>query len=134
MKPQIVVYCCANSTQAPEEAIEKVAPQGEATVKMLRLPCSGRTDVLYIVKAFEEGADMALVVGCPEDQCRFMEGSRRASMRVAYANRLLAEAGVGGDRVRMVTAGAAEDAGFAAALRETIERARVLGPSLAGTK
>jgi coenzyme F420-reducing hydrogenase delta subunit len=127
MKPEIVVYCCANSTVVPEEDTENLVAGDPASLKISRLPCSGRTDVLYLLHAIEEGAAMAMVVGCPEDQCQFLEGSRRARMRVRYANRLLAEAGLGDQRVRMFNIDPSDDQAFAAALKETIAKAREIG-------
>lgn len=128
MKPQIVIYCCANSTVVPEEHVEKVMSEQNADIKISRLPCSGRTDVLYMLRAIEEGADMAMVVGCPEGRCQFLEGNLRAKKRVSYANKLLAEAGVGPERVRMYNLDPTQGEQFGLALRETVARARELGP------
>jgi F420-non-reducing hydrogenase iron-sulfur subunit len=75
----------------------------------------------------EEGADMALVVGCPDGVCQFLEGNLRAKMRVRYANRLLAEAGLGNERVRMVSLAPDNPGSFADALRDVIAKARELG-------
>jgi len=130
MKPHIVVYCCANSTVAPEEHVEKLMSEGKATVQIVRLPCSGRTDILYVLKAIEAGAHMAMIVGCPEGQCQFLEGNIRAKMRVKYANRLLAEAGLGQERVRMYNLSPTEEGRFAAALDEMVAKASSLGPWL----
>ncbi len=127
MKPEIIVYCCANSTAVPED-VEQTIPEDQATVKISRLPCSGRTDVLYLLHAIEQGATMALVVGCPEGQCQFLEGNRRARMRVRFANRLLDEAGLGSERIRMVHVDPSDEAAFARALREAVAKAADLGP------
>jgi coenzyme F420-reducing hydrogenase delta subunit len=128
MKPGIVIFCCSNAVAVPEEAVERVNGSEQASVKCTRLPCSGRSDVLHILRAIEQGADMALVVACPEGTCRFLEGNRRARLRVAYANRLLAEAGLGGDRVRLVQLSAEDPAGFGQSLEDTVAKARSLGP------
>jgi F420-non-reducing hydrogenase iron-sulfur subunit len=130
MEPRIVVYCCANSTVVPEEHVEKAMSEQGADIKMVRLPCTGRTDVLYILRALEDGAHMAMIVGCPEGQCQFLEGNVRARMRVKYANRLLAEAGLGQERVRMYNLSPADGDEFPKALREVIDKARELGPWL----
>lgn len=127
MKPEIIVYCCANSTAIPEDA-ERAIPDQLATVRISRLPCSGRTDVLYLLHAIEHGAAMALVVGCPEGRCQFLEGNRRARMRVRFANRLLDEAGLGSERIRMVMVNPSDEAAFARALREAVAKAADLGP------
>ena len=95
MKPEIVIYCCANSSAASEEDVEKIIPEDQAEIRISRLPCSGRTDVLYLLRAIETGASLVMIVGCLKGQCQFLEGNLRAGMRVRYANRLLAEAGLG---------------------------------------
>ena len=127
MKPQIVIFCCTNAVVMPEDEVERVNAAQQAAVKFTRLPCSGRSDVLYMLRAVEEGADMALVVGCPDGVCQFLEGNLRAKMRVRYANRLLAEAGLGNERVRMVNVAPDNPRGFADALRDVIAKARELG-------
>jgi F420-non-reducing hydrogenase iron-sulfur subunit len=130
MKPAIVVYCCANSTAAPEETVERLTGSDQADVKLTRLPCTGRTDVLYMLKAIEDGADLALVVACPEGQCQFLEGNLRAKKRVGYVNRLLAEAGLGEERVRMVNMDPNDTTRFETALQEAVAKAREIGPWL----
>jgi F420-non-reducing hydrogenase iron-sulfur subunit len=127
MKPQIVVFCCTNAVSMPEDEVERVNAAQQAAVKFSRLPCSGRSDVLYMLRAIEGGADTVLVVGCPDGVCQFLEGNLRARMRVRYANRLLAEAGLGNERVRMINLGPDDPQGFSDALQDTIARARELG-------
>jgi F420-non-reducing hydrogenase iron-sulfur subunit len=128
MIPRIDIFCCTNSLVLVEEDAGKIIPEDQAHLRIARLPCSGRTDVLYLLKSIETGAAMTMVVGCPEGQCQFLEGSLRARMRVRYANRLLAEAGLGKERIRMVQIAAGDELSFAAALRETVAKARELGP------
>jgi len=111
----------------PEEHVQKAVSDGRAEIKMVMLPCTGRTDVLYLLRAIEEGADMAMIVGCPEGQCRYLQGNLRAKQRVVYANRVLAEAGLGHERVRMINLDPAQDEQFAAALEDVIAKAAELG-------
>jgi F420-non-reducing hydrogenase iron-sulfur subunit len=128
MKPVIVIFCCTNAVAVPEDEVERINATPQAAVKFTRLPCSGRTDILYILRAVEEGADMAMVVGCRDGGCQFLEGNRRARLRVRYANRLLAESGLGNERVRLVNLAPDNPQGFVDALQETISKARELGP------
>jgi coenzyme F420-reducing hydrogenase delta subunit len=128
MKPEIVIYCCANFSAVSEEDAEKIIPEDHAVLRISRLPCSGRTDVLYLLRSIEAGATMTMIVGCPEGQCQFVEGNLRARMRVRYANRLLAEAGLGEDRIQMVNIAPGDGIAFAAALRNVVARAREIGP------
>ena len=131
MKPRIVIYCCANSTLVPEDHVEKFVSEDKAAVQIVRLPCSGRTDVLYILQAIEAGADMAMIVGCPEGRCQYLEGNLRAKLRVRYANRLLEEVGLGRERVKMYNLDPAESGRFGAVLQEVVTKAAELKPWLA---
>lgn len=127
MKPEIVIYCCANFSALSEEDAEKIIPEDQAVLRISRLSCSGRTDVLYLLHTIEAGATMAMIVGCPDGQCQFVEGNRRARMRVRYANRLLAEAGLGDKRIQMFQIASGDEAAFAIALREVAVTAKEVG-------
>jgi coenzyme F420-reducing hydrogenase delta subunit len=70
-------------------------------VMIIRLPCSGRVDVLHILRAFREGADAVFVAGCLEGNCNYEYGNIEAKKRVEYARRILSEIGIEGERVEM---------------------------------
>jgi F420-non-reducing hydrogenase iron-sulfur subunit len=71
------------------------------SVKIVRVPCTGKVDTLHILRAFEKGADGVYVVGCREGDCHFNSGNFRAAKRVAQARKILDTVGIGGERVRM---------------------------------
>ena len=54
---------------------------------------------VYILKAFECGADGVMVVGCPSGKCKRIDGNIRAAKRVAWVQKLLDEIGLGGNRL-----------------------------------
>jgi coenzyme F420-reducing hydrogenase delta subunit len=70
---------------------------------MLNLPCSGKMTIPYLLKAFEKGADGVVICGCPEAECKQLEGNLRASKRAHAVEALVEEIGVGPGRVVMVT-------------------------------
>jgi F420-non-reducing hydrogenase iron-sulfur subunit len=61
--------------------------------------------VLHILKVFEQGAAGVLVMGCQEGACQHLTGNTRAKERVKYAEDLLQEVGIDGERVKMVNFG-----------------------------
>jgi coenzyme F420-reducing hydrogenase delta subunit len=103
-------------------------------IKVVRVPCTGRVDLLHLLKAFESGADGVYVAGCLEGECHFLTGNLRAKKRVMYARELLEEVGIRGDRVEMYNLSAAEGGRFAQIAREMAERIKNLGPSPIRTK
>lgn len=100
-----------------------------ASIKVVRVPCTGKVDLLHILKAFESGVDGVYVAGCLEGECHFLTGNLRARKRVMYAKELLEEVGIRGERVEMYNLSAAEGARFAQIAREMTDRIRGLGPS-----
>lgn len=100
-----------------------------SSIRIIRVPCTGKVDVLHILRAFEKGADGVVVVGCMEGDCHFTSGNFRARKRVEQAKRILDTVGVGGERARMYNLSSAEGPRFAEYAREMDQEIRRLGPS-----
>jgi F420-non-reducing hydrogenase iron-sulfur subunit len=100
-----------------------------SNVKVVKVPCTGRVDILLILKAFESGVDGVYVAGCMEGECHFLRGNLRARRRVEYVKGLLDEVGLGGERVEMFNMSASQGQRFAQCAQEMTERIRSLGPS-----
>ena len=71
------------------------------SVKIIRVPCTGKVDVLHMLRAFEKGADGVYVVGCREGDCHYNAGNFRARKRAEQVKEILNTIGIGGERVRM---------------------------------
>jgi len=71
-------------------------------VKTVSLPCSGKIDVPYLVKAFETGADGAVIVICKQNECQHLEGNLRANKRAEAVESLLEEIGMGKGRMAVI--------------------------------
>jgi F420-non-reducing hydrogenase iron-sulfur subunit len=99
------------------------------TIRIIRVPCTGKVDVIHILRAFEKGADGVYVVGCLEGECRFENGNLRARRRVEQAKTILDAVGVGGDRVKMFNLSSGEGTRFAEYAVEMTEKIRELGPN-----
>ncbi len=100
-----------------------------ASVKIVKVPCTGRVDTIHILQAFESGADGVCLVGCLEGDCHYMTGNIRARKRVEYAKVLLDEAGIGGGRLEMYNLSSADGRKFAQVAKEITDRIRALGPT-----
>jgi coenzyme F420-reducing hydrogenase delta subunit len=66
------------------------------------LPCSSKIETLALLKLIEEGVDVVVVIGCPQESCQYVNGSCRAAGRVGHAQKLLTEIGLEARRVRFV--------------------------------
>jgi len=98
-------------------------------VRLVRLPCTGRVEVRHILEALLNGADGVFVAGCLEGDCHYIGGNLRARQRVEYANQLLQQAGLGGERVRMYNLSAGAGPRFAEIVTEMVAHVRELGPN-----
>lgn len=98
-------------------------------VRIVKLPCSGRVDIIHLMKAIEDGADGVFVAGCLEGDCHYSLGNLRAKKRVAYVREILEKVGVGAERVIMYNLSAGQGPRFAEIAREMTEKIKQLGPS-----
>ncbi len=128
-EPKIVAFCCHYCAYTAADLAGSMRLQYPPNVRIIRLPCTGKVDVLHLLKAFEDGADGVYVAGCMEGDCHFINGNFRAKKRVQHAKKLLDEIGFGGDRLEMYNMSAAMGPRFAAVAREMVEKIKKLGPS-----
>jgi coenzyme F420-reducing hydrogenase delta subunit len=99
------------------------------TIRIIRVPCTGKVDIIHLLKAMEKGADGAYVVGCLEGECRFESGNLRARKRVEHAQEILEKIGIGGERVQMYNLSSGEGPRFAEVAQEMTEKIIELGPN-----
>ncbi len=128
-EPKIVAYCCNFCAFAAADLAGAMRLQYPPSVRIIRLPCTGKVDAIHLMKAFEEGADGAFVAGCLEGQCHYLEGNLRARKRVAYVKRLLAEVGIEPERIDMFNLSSAMGGRFAEIVEEMTQRVKELGPA-----
>ena len=128
-EPQIVAFCCHYCAFAAADLAGSMRLSYPPNVLISQLPCTGRMDVLHVVRAFERGVDGVIVAGCLEGSCHYLQGNLQAKRRVSHARDILDSIGVGKDRLEMFNLSSAEGPRFAQIATEMTERVRELGPS-----
>ena len=128
-QPVILAFCCHYCAYAAADLAGSMRLQYPSNVRVLRLPCTGKIEVNYLLAAFERGADGVIVAGCLEGGCHFLEGNLRARKRVERAQELLEEIGLEPERLEMYNLSSAEGTRFAEIVTEMDRRIRQLGPS-----
>jgi coenzyme F420-reducing hydrogenase delta subunit len=98
-------------------------------VKFVRLPCTGKTDIRYLLEAFEQGADGVYVVACPIGNCHHVRGNERGRARLLRARRILEAIGLEPERLDMFFMSGSQGHAFAIAAHTMTERIRQLGPN-----
>jgi F420-non-reducing hydrogenase iron-sulfur subunit len=94
--------------------------------------CSGRVDPLFVLKAFEEGADGVLIAGCHPGDCHYQSGNYKTQRRIHVMKRMLEQYGINPDRLRLEWVSAAESTRFAHVVDDMTKTIRALGPSPLG--
>lgn len=133
-EPQIIAFCCHYCAYGAADLAGSMRLNYPANVKIVKLPCTGKVDILYLLKAFEDGADGVYVAGCLDGNCHFTDGNIKAKRRVNQAKKLLDEIGIGSDRLEMFNMSASMGPKFAEVAREMTEKIRNLGANPLGTK
>lgn len=100
---KISIFYCTNSL-TPAEMDQCTANNEDAEVNFLNLPCSGKVNMLYLLKAIETGHDALILITCPLGECKFIQGNIRAQKRIEAVQDLLEEAGFGRECCRYIRA------------------------------
>jgi coenzyme F420-reducing hydrogenase delta subunit len=103
--------------------------QYPTSVEIVRVPCTGRVDIIHLLKALEDGADGVYAAGCLEGDCHYLTGNLKARKRVEYVQRILEELGVEKERVAMYNLSAAQGPRFVEIAKEFTDIVKGLGPS-----
>jgi F420-non-reducing hydrogenase iron-sulfur subunit len=128
-EPKILALCCHYCAYAAADLAGSMRVQYPPNVRVLRLPCTGKVDIGYIMEAFEKGVDGVIIAGCLEGGCHFQEGNLRAKKRVGLVKDLMAESGVEPERLEMFNLSSAQGQTFADIVELMTGRIRDLGPS-----
>jgi len=127
--PLIVAFCCHYCAYAAADLAGTMRLQYPESVRILRLPCTGKVEVNHLLAAFERGADGVIVAGCLEGGCHFQEGNLRARRRVERTRMMLEELGLEPERLEMFNLSSAEGSHFAEIVAQMNERIVQMGPS-----
>ena len=127
--PEITAFYCIYCGYMAADTAGALGLQYPANVKFVRMPCTGKTDIRYLLEAFEQGADGVYLVACPIGNCHHVRGNERGRSRVRRAKQILDVIGLGGDRLDMFFMSGSQAHAFAAAAQTMTERIGALGPN-----
>jgi coenzyme F420-reducing hydrogenase delta subunit len=101
-KRNLAVFYCRNVPESNEMARRDLEMEYGSSVKFFPVMCSGRMDMLHLLKALENFADAAYIVTCPEGACRYFEGNLRAKKRVEKAKSIIESIGLERERIDII--------------------------------
>lgn len=126
------IFYCSHNLEAHQFSALAHGVSGDS-VKTISLPCSGKVDVPYLIKAFETGADGVAIVTCTKNECRHFEGNLRAHKRAEAVESLLEEIGISPGRMAVFECGKGDPKPVLEQIGQFIERVRALPRTHAGT-
>jgi coenzyme F420-reducing hydrogenase delta subunit len=128
-EPKIVAFCCEQSGVPASEMAKSLKLKMPDHLELVPVPCSGRIETLYLLKALEGGADGVVVFACHEENCRYLQGNIRLKSRVGYAKQIMAKIGLEQERLEIFHLATNSGVKFAEFLMQKAEQLGQLGPN-----
>lgn len=126
-EPTVVGFLCNWCSYAGADLAGVSRFQYPPNIRIIRVPCSGRINSLFILKALQSGADGVLVSGCHPGDCHYQTGNYYARRRLELFSNLLSYAGIQKERVKLAWVSASEGAQFAALVTEVVADLQKVG-------
>lgn len=127
-EPRITAFVCNWCTYTGADLAGTSRLHMASNVRIVRLPCTGRIDPLFLVKAFERGADGLIVSGCHPADCHYTAGNYHARRRFIVFRELMNFMGINPDRVTFSWVSASEGTKWRDVVNDTVSRVQELGP------
>jgi coenzyme F420-reducing hydrogenase delta subunit len=127
-EPRITAFVCNWCTYTGADLAGTSRLHMASNVRIIRLPCTGRIDPLFIIKAFERGADGVIVSGCHPADCHYTAGNYHARRRFAVFHDLMRFVGIDEGRITFSWVSASEGAKWRDVVNEAVANVRALGP------
>ena len=128
-EPKIIGFCCNWCTYAGADLAGVSRFQMPSDFRMIRVMCSGTIDPLFVMEAFQKGADGIFIGGCHIGDCHYQTGNHRTKKRVAILKKILSYLGIDPRRVRLEWVSAAEGQKFAQVVTDFVAEIKRLGPN-----
>jgi coenzyme F420-reducing hydrogenase delta subunit len=126
-RPKITVFHCINGIS--EAGLLPLAERTDAEIRIISLPCSAMVKPVYLLKAFEAGADGVMVLACPEGECHYVDGNVRTGKRVERIRHLLDEIDLDGRRLSCFNVTAEDEKAVGSMLDQVMADLNATGPN-----
>ena len=127
-EPKIIAFLCNWCSYVGADLAGTRRIEYPASMRIIRVPCSGRIDPVFVIRSFQRGADGVLVSGCHPGECHYQKGNYYARRRMAMFRKLLEFVGIDPRRLQMSWVSANEGKKWAKVVSEVTEEIRALGP------
>lgn len=128
-KPRIIAFACNWCTYAAADIAGTSRIHYPPNVRVIRVMCSGMVDPIYVLRAFEGGADGVLVAGCHYVDCHYLNGPIKCDAVLERLKKVVHILGLEDERLRREMISTSEGTIFARVIQEFVGQLKNLGPS-----
>lgn len=128
--PRIIAFVCNWCTYSGADLAGTSRMKYSDNVRVIKLPCSGRIDPLFIVEAFKKGANGVLISGCHPGDCHYISGNYHSRRKYASFRDLLGFLGVDLNRVEFSWISASEGNKWVSVINEFTDKIKSLQGNL----
>jgi coenzyme F420-reducing hydrogenase delta subunit len=128
-EPKIIGFLCKWCSYAAADLAGTSRKKYPSNIGIIKLPCSGRVDPLFILRALRLGFDGVLISGCYPGECHYQTGNYRARRRFAITKKLLEYMGVDPRRLQASWVSASEGEKFARVVTQMTAQLKEIGPN-----
>jgi coenzyme F420-reducing hydrogenase delta subunit len=133
-EPRLIGFLCRWCSYAGADLAGTSRKKYPANIRVIKVPCSGRVDPLFILKALRLGFDGVLVSGCHPGDCHYQTGNYRSRRRTAITKKLLEYMGIEPERVQASWVSASEGDKWAKVVAEVTKGVQEVGPNILFTE
>ncbi|MFX1350211.1 MAG: hydrogenase iron-sulfur subunit [Promethearchaeota archaeon] len=126
-EPKILVFCCNWCSYAGADLAGVSRFQYPPNIRIIRVMCSSRVEPIFVLRAFNNGIDGVLIIGCHMGDCHYMKGFEYTQNRMDHMKRLIKCIGIEAERFQLHSISASEGKQFSELIKDFTETISELG-------
>jgi F420-non-reducing hydrogenase iron-sulfur subunit len=128
-EPYVLGLVCNWCTYAGADMAGTSRIQYPPNLRIVRVMCTSRLDPTFVIRGLELGADGVLVSGCHPGDCHYVNGNYKTERRVHLLRKLIQQAGLEPERIRLEWISASEGSKLAEVMKDYVEALKRIGPN-----
>ena len=123
-EPNILVFCCNWCSYAGADLAGVSRFQYPPNIRIIRVMCSSRVEPIFVLRAFNNGIDGVLIIGCHMGDCHYMKGFEYTQTRMNHMTKLLKYIGIEPERFQVHSISASEGKQFSELIKDFTNKIR----------
>ena len=128
-EPLIIGLCCNWCSYAGADLAGTSRLQYPPNIRIIRTMCSARVNPIFVIEAFQLGADGIIVSGCHPGDCQYVDGNYKAAHNYDALHKAVLAAGIEPERIHLEWISASEGIRFQRVVTEFVHQVETLPPN-----